>query len=448
MTATNSPAQIQLPGNIRFQPDTKSVTGEDGKTVALEDKIAELLVLLCERSGEIVSREDILGQVWTGRQLSEQTVPVAISKLRKALREMGAPDDLLQTVPKRGYRLSVQMEEGGTEPDVTPAVRFGRWWAVAAILLVVVGAAIFWPGQVPLTPPAGAEKPGIILTVHDFRTESEDPTDRRKVIALSELTSHFLSQVPDVLVIRHWWNVDAPDPTGGIYTRYGKDTPVYLLSGSLIEQDGDPVVTLFLNIPSTDEVIWSGMYRVADGSVALFEQLAFMFGHLGISRLPQVVRPASEDDRYWTGRYLASLSSEGSAAGAVELLEQVLAESPDDEAARRVLNALAARWPTLADKAKAPVSGASGSERVDDYARDLDLAALALYRDENADRALAMVSAVLERAPGDHVALALKGEILAKQGDALGALDAYRKAVRLAPFATAYTERIAALEGS
>lgn len=58
---------------------------KDGHLVRLEDKISKLLDALIARRGSIVTKDELIAQVWAGRELSEQTIPVAISKLRKAL---------------------------------------------------------------------------------------------------------------------------------------------------------------------------------------------------------------------------------------------------------------------------------------------------------------------------------------------------------------------------
>lgn len=444
MTGDQQPKSFTL-GAVRFEVDVKALRGPAGE-VKLEDKVAELLVFLCRRLGDVVSRDDILAAIWAGRSLSEQTVPVAISKLRKALRDAGAPDALLQTVPKRGYRLTV--EDAGTQ-EAGPAIHSGlglkRLWPLAAVAALFVAVAALWPRPTPLVPSAEAAKPGIILTVQDIRTESEAAEDRARVIALSELASYFLSQTSEVLVIRHWWNVDAPDPTGGIFTRYGAETPVYLLKGTLINDGESRVVTLFLSDPKTDEVLWSGVYNVADGSGALFSRLGTMFDRIGVSALADAAPVMVEDDRYWVGRYLAHLSTEGAAKSAARNWRDVISADPENAAARQALAALSARW-TAVEGVDGPAPNISDTPS--DYQLQVDRAVLALYRDRDAVAAQKILDDILTRAPGDHYALSLKAEALAAQGDTAAALDIYRKALRLAPFAKAYAGRITALEGA
>lgn len=437
--------QVQI-GSMIFLPSRKLLKGRQGQ-VTLEDKVAELLDYLCRRQADVVSRDDILAAIWAGRSLSEQTVPVAISKLRKAMRVAGGSDTALQTVPKRGYRLIPQGDDlevtGGTPARPENRLRF--WGAISLAVFVFV-LALAWPRQTPFVPAAGAEKPGLILTMKDIRTESDAPEDGESVIALSELASYYLSQTPEVLLIRHWWNFDAPDPTGGIFTRYGEDTPVYLLKGTLINDDGRKLVTLSLSIPRTNEVIWSGLHNVASGSGKYFQLLADMYGHIGVFPNEASTDAGLEDHRYWVGRYMMHLANVGAAGSAAENLRAVLKDNPENEMARAAWAALSARWPVEGDGADVLEAPLESQLADGGYQTLVDRAAIAYFRQSDGVRALALLDTALLIAPGDHYAWSLKAEVLAAKGQNEAALDAFRKAARLAPFSRAYTARIEMLE--
>src|SRR6056297_1421809 len=56
-----------------------------GRPVGLEPKPLKLLALLLRNAGEVVTREEIQGEVWDDRVTVANTIPTAIGKLRKAL---------------------------------------------------------------------------------------------------------------------------------------------------------------------------------------------------------------------------------------------------------------------------------------------------------------------------------------------------------------------------
>jgi eukaryotic-like serine/threonine-protein kinase len=79
-----------------------------GVPVDIEPRPFDLLLLLLQRAGEVVSTEEIIVNTWAGRIINDAAatnVANAVSKLRKLLRD----DDreIIKTVPKIGYRFAV-----------------------------------------------------------------------------------------------------------------------------------------------------------------------------------------------------------------------------------------------------------------------------------------------------------------------------------------------------
>lgn len=75
----------------------------DGAPVTLEAKPLELLLELCLRAGETISKDELLATVWNGTNVVENSLPTAIAKLRRALGP--ANQDAIATVSRIGYRL-------------------------------------------------------------------------------------------------------------------------------------------------------------------------------------------------------------------------------------------------------------------------------------------------------------------------------------------------------
>jgi TolB-like protein/DNA-binding winged helix-turn-helix (wHTH) protein/Flp pilus assembly protein TadD len=66
----------------------------------------KLLEILLERPGEVVSREELRGRVWTNESFGDfdQALNIAIAKLRSALEDSAENPRFIETLPKRGYR--------------------------------------------------------------------------------------------------------------------------------------------------------------------------------------------------------------------------------------------------------------------------------------------------------------------------------------------------------
>jgi DNA-binding winged helix-turn-helix (wHTH) protein len=77
----------------------------NGVAVHVEPKAIEVLLELAEHPGEVVSKTSLLQSVWGGVYICEEVVTNAVSMLRRALRDEARTPCIIQTIPKRGYRL-------------------------------------------------------------------------------------------------------------------------------------------------------------------------------------------------------------------------------------------------------------------------------------------------------------------------------------------------------
>jgi DNA-binding winged helix-turn-helix (wHTH) protein len=86
-------------GGCLFRVDQGGVT----TPVALGSRAINLLSLLVERHGELVSKDVIIASVWPGRVVEEANLNVQISKLRQLLDQGREHGSCIQTIPGRGY---------------------------------------------------------------------------------------------------------------------------------------------------------------------------------------------------------------------------------------------------------------------------------------------------------------------------------------------------------
>jgi len=77
----------------------------DGQIVGLEPRVFDLLHYLIERNDRVVSKRELLENVWPGAAVSDSALNRAVSRARKALRRQGG-EELIQTVYGRGYRFN------------------------------------------------------------------------------------------------------------------------------------------------------------------------------------------------------------------------------------------------------------------------------------------------------------------------------------------------------
>jgi len=94
-------------GAVEVSPSTRTVS-RSGEPVELTPKEFDLLVALLERKGAVISRQELLKEVWGygNADINTRTVDVHLSELRRKLEEDPAHPRYILTVRKAGYRLS------------------------------------------------------------------------------------------------------------------------------------------------------------------------------------------------------------------------------------------------------------------------------------------------------------------------------------------------------
>lgn len=90
-----------------------------GVEVPLQLKAFETLCRLVERAGCLLTKEDLLSQVWPGTIVEENNLNKNISLLRKALGEYAAGQSYIETVPRVGYRFIAPVTNVGA-PAASP----------------------------------------------------------------------------------------------------------------------------------------------------------------------------------------------------------------------------------------------------------------------------------------------------------------------------------------
>src|ERR1700742_4510647 len=90
----------------------------EGNRVALPPKAAELLVVLVEAAGSVLTREQLLRQVWPRTVIEEGGLSSHISMLRKALGTAPNGQDFIETLPKRGYRFAADVKRARFDAPV------------------------------------------------------------------------------------------------------------------------------------------------------------------------------------------------------------------------------------------------------------------------------------------------------------------------------------------
>jgi len=131
-----------------------------GVRIRIQEQPFQILVLLLDRPGEIVGREEIRGKLWPENTFVDfdNAISSAVRKLREALSDSADNPRFIETLSRRGYRFIGPIETRLPAPLAIPKRMRIRVVPIAAGMLLILGIAAWWlwprpkPAAVQLTP--------------------------------------------------------------------------------------------------------------------------------------------------------------------------------------------------------------------------------------------------------------------------------------------------------
>jgi DNA-binding winged helix-turn-helix (wHTH) protein len=127
-------------GDFEFDDHRRGLKA-GGQPVRLSGQAVDLLCLLLERPGELITREEVERRLWPDRNVDfHHSLDVVVSRLRTVLGDKGASPRYIETVPRKGYRF---MEPVTVRSEARP-VNEPRHWSrrLLASAAVAILAAI------------------------------------------------------------------------------------------------------------------------------------------------------------------------------------------------------------------------------------------------------------------------------------------------------------------
>jgi TolB-like protein/DNA-binding winged helix-turn-helix (wHTH) protein/Tfp pilus assembly protein PilF len=249
-----------------------------GVPVSLTPKAFDTLVCLVRNQGRMVTKDELLKQVWPDTFVEEINLAVNISTLRKALGETAQECRFITTVPGRGYRFVAEVQNlsdqngnghwSGDPEHATPATgsedkeispKVGNGFAgigekpapasvnrrlftlpisVALVLLIVAILGTFiWRGQRE----AGVSAPGLSsIAVLPFADLSPGQDQQYFIYGLTEDLINHLARVPDLKVVGRSSSFQFKDKNEDLRT-VGRTLGVATVLDGSVSREGDRV---------------------------------------------------------------------------------------------------------------------------------------------------------------------------------------------------------------
>src|SRR5437899_7634340 len=141
---TQSPAVLRFG---TFEVDVRAgEVRKQGVRIKLQEQPFHVLTVLLQRSGEVVTREELRSQIWPSDTFVDfdNSLNTSINKLREALGDSADSPRFIETLPRRGYRFLVPVitNEGGKAPvPGRVAGLLSRAWRIVVVALALMLAA-------------------------------------------------------------------------------------------------------------------------------------------------------------------------------------------------------------------------------------------------------------------------------------------------------------------
>ncbi|MGH9495924.1 MAG: winged helix-turn-helix domain-containing protein, partial [Candidatus Sulfotelmatobacter sp.] len=189
-------------GLFSLDPASGVLTRE-GVRVKIQDQPLQLLTLLLDNPGSVVSKEDIRRRLWPVDTFVEfdKSLGVAMVKAREALGDTASNPRFIETVPRRGYRFLAPVNVDAARPARLPSTTWIKFpiilWLslIGACLIVLIAVGWFWIRGSRSGIPEHA-----VLVIGDFANETGDPVfdaSLRRAVVIHLAQSPYLDVVPD-----------------------------------------------------------------------------------------------------------------------------------------------------------------------------------------------------------------------------------------------------------
>jgi TolB-like protein/DNA-binding winged helix-turn-helix (wHTH) protein/tetratricopeptide (TPR) repeat protein len=335
-----------------------------GKRVKLQEQPFQVLAMLLQNAGELVTRDELRSKLWPQTIVDfDHGVNKSVSKIRDALGDSADNPRFIETIPGRGYRfladvVAIEERPAGERPiehrpagepasaveratltsehaSAPPPRPFvGSWRAAALVLFIAVVVGVGWVIRLETRPAAALRS----LAVLPFRNLSSDVSQEYFADGMTDELITDLGQVSALRVISRTSAMtykDTHKPLAEIARELNVEAVV---EGSVMRQGDEVRITAQLIRVPADEHIWAHSYEGSiaktlvlqrDVARAIVDQIGATLTQTERRALgsPRPVNPVAYE-AYLKGRYFWNKRTKDGLAKSIEQFSQAVQTDP------------------------------------------------------------------------------------------------------------------------
>jgi TolB-like protein/DNA-binding winged helix-turn-helix (wHTH) protein len=320
----------------------RSVARLDGREIRLRPQSFEVLRILALNSGELVTKQLLLEQVWGDTAVTDDSLTQCLGDIRRALGD--SDKKIVRTIPRRGFIL----EGGLIDTGAAPASRaLSRKLAVVVLAVLAIAAVLIWRGA--SNPPDHAATDTVAsIAVLPFADMTAAQDKRHLGEGLAEEILNLLARSGELRVIARTSSFLFAESGNDISTIAESLGVTHIIEGSVRQGDDRLRITVQLVNAVDNAHLWSMTYDRPMGDIlAIQSDVANAVANelqvtLDISPLLADVDPRAHALVIQARSLLRTLKADDNQR-AQALLDQALSIDPDNvdavlEKARAVLH--------------------------------------------------------------------------------------------------------------
>jgi len=241
----------------------------------------EALIFLANRAGETVTREELENNVWAGTVVGYYSLTGTMLKLRKAFDDDPKTPKIIETLPKKGYRLLADVkpipieatdEIPGKTDDVSPHI-IATDKKSKSVFFFILGLVFLALILIPLQELVWSKKEknqnrvseNLSIAVLPFDNEGSDEKNAYFADGITNDLITDLTKVEGLLVISRDSTINYRGKTSDIKNIADSLDVRYILHGNVRREDQSVRINAFLIDSETDKQLWAERY---DGEIS------------------------------------------------------------------------------------------------------------------------------------------------------------------------------------
>ena len=398
-----------------------------GKPVAVEPQVFDLLTYLVEHKDRVVTRDELLENLWKGKIVTDSALGARLKAARKAVGDSGSRQQVIKTIHGRGYQF------------VSPVTEVDENYGKAEQADSNISKSDRTSESIPS------------IAVLPFQNMSGDPEQEHIADGMSEEIISALSRVPGLIVIARNSTFVYKDRAVDV-RQVGRDLSVnHVLEGSIRKMGDHLRITAQLVDARSGDHLWAQRFdRNLNDIFAVQDEISHnivveLHNKLVAGEYSRLIAKGTNNIEAWElvmrAAPLIEVHIRDDAMVAKELLDRAIKLDKDYAAAWSLLGWIyweEASWGWNSEpetSLQMAIEAAQKSLALDEYHADgYSLLGFIFMEQGNMEEALAYCEKSVELAPGNAESMALLACVLIDAGRIKEGNRNIRKALRLCPF--------------